>query len=120
MRAALAALLLLPGGESRAGQSLGTVNLLSVAPRIVTPDGNGKNDAAFFNFDQPLSGVPISGEIFDVTGAKVGTLSIFGADDTKMTWDARDDEGRTVRSGIYIYRITLGGGRLTGTVVIAK
>ncbi len=106
--------------QSRGSQALGEINLLSVTPRIITPNGDGKNDRAFFNFDQHLTGLSISGEVFDLQGAKVGDLSVFDGDDTKMTWNGKDDEGVSVRSGIYIYQIKLGGSRLTGTVVVAK
>jgi hypothetical protein len=112
--------LLSPG--IRAAQTLGSVTLQSVSPRIITPNGDGKNDVAFFNFGSAdnLVGLPISGEIFDITGAKVSTFSVWSGDTTKMMWNGKDGSGNTLPSGIYIYQITLGGSKLTGTVVIAR
>jgi len=104
----------------RASEQLGAINLLSVTPRIITPNGDGKNDVAFFNFDQSLSGVPISGDVYDLSGAKVAAMGVFGTDDSKMTWDGKDSDGRVVPSGIYLYQIILGSARLTGTVVVAR
>jgi len=106
----------------RAAQSLGAVTLQSVAPRIITPNGDGKNDVAFFNFGSAdhLTGLPISGEVFDITGAKVSNFGIWASDDTKMMWNGKDGGGNTLPSGIYIYQITLGGSKLTGTVVVAR
>ena len=73
-----------------ASESLGGINLSYEAPKVITPNGDGKNDIAFFYFDSHLTGLPISGEVFDMTGAKVATLNIF-SDDTKMTWDGKDN-----------------------------
>jgi len=118
-RSIFLALLMLIPWRARASQALGAVNLISVTPRIITPNGDTKNDVVFFNFDQHLSGLPITGEVFDLSGARVGALSLF-SDDTKMRWDGRDSAGNIVRSGIYVYQLTLNDFRLTGTVTVAR
>lgn len=116
----LAGLPLLLGGNScAASQSLGDVSLIDVAPRIVTPDGNAANDAVYFNFDDTLAGLPVETAILDLNGAKVAELRP-NANATSLLWDGRDDSGRTMPSGIYIYSIKIGKHLATGTVVVAR
>ena len=106
----------------KAAQSLGPVTLQSVTPRIITPNGDGKNDVAFFNFGSSdhLTGLPITGDVFSITGARVANFGVSNINDTKMSWNGKDGDGNTLPSGIYIYQIKLGDSRLTGTVVIAR
>jgi hypothetical protein len=40
-------------------------------------------------------------QIFDVTGQLTKSFSIGGADEGKITWDARDASGKMVSSGVY-------------------
>ncbi len=60
--------------------------------------------------------------IYDVRGALVRTLF----DDTRdagagsATWDGRDDAGRVVSSGIYLYRLNAGGESRTRKMVLLK
>jgi hypothetical protein len=60
--------------------------------------------------------------VYDVRGALVRTL----LDDTRdagagsVTWDGRDDEGRFVSSGVYLYRLTAGGESRTRKMVLLK
>jgi flagellar hook assembly protein FlgD len=50
--------------------------------------------------------------IYDVNGALVRTLTneTRAAGAQSATWDGRDDEGRSVASGVYFYKLT--GGKL--------
>lgn len=100
-------------------QSMGELTLLSVQPRIITPNNDSINDVVYFKFDTALSGLPIESAIFDINGAKVGSME-FSGDDTALTWDGRDDSGHVVSSGIYIYSIKIGKNLATGTLVVAK
>jgi flagellar hook assembly protein FlgD len=117
------AVILAPSRSNAGSQSLGSVNLLSVTPRIITPNApNHVNNAAFFNFDQPLDGQPVTGDIYDVSGAHVSTFGVFcGVNGCKqMSWGGTDGDGRVVPSGIYIYQIKLNGARVNGSVVVAR
>lgn len=100
-------------------QSLGTVTMTEVAPRIVTPNGDLKNDVVFFRFDTSLTGVPLETNVFDVNGAKVSSLEMASTGDV-LTWNGKDDSGNSVPSGIYIYSIKIGKNLATGTVVVAR
>jgi hypothetical protein len=43
--------------------------------------------------------------IYNVSGQLVRTTTLGPAADGRWTWDGRDDQGRDVASGIYIYRL---------------
>ncbi len=101
-------------------QSLGGIILTEVAPRIMTPNGDSKNDKVFFKFDNSLTGIPLETNVFDVNGAKIGSLQIDNLDSSFLTWDGRSDSGSTVSAGIYIYSIKIGKSLATGTIVVAR
>ncbi|HEU4725814.1 MAG TPA: FlgD immunoglobulin-like domain containing protein, partial [Candidatus Eisenbacteria bacterium] len=50
--------------------------------------------------------------VFDVTGRLVATLrdDVEPAGDREVEWDGRDRAGRTVASGVYIYRLSTESG----------
>jgi len=100
-------------------ESLGGVTLLSVEPRIITPNGDRRNDSVFFRFDTNLSGLPIETSIFDIHGAKVSNMT-FNSNQTALVWDGKDDGGRSIPAGIYLYSIKIGKNLATGAVVVAK
>ena len=106
-------------GISRA-ITLGSLTLTSVYPRIFTPNGDGANDKAGFHFDNPEL-LPVSGSIFDITGAKVADMKPSASlPDSLLVWDGKDDGGKVVPGGIYLYQIVFQGKTATGTVVVVR
>jgi len=96
------------------------ISLTKVYPRIITPNGDGWNDKAIFQFDNPQL-LPLSGQIFDVTGAKVASLSAGPNPDSTLQWDGKDSAGRIVPAGVYLYEVDISGSSpVTGTVVVAR
>jgi gliding motility-associated-like protein len=94
----------------------------SVYPKIITPNGDGINDVAFFIFPNK-TGAQTKGAIYDLRSAKVVDLqesNITVIDNTVMTWDGRDESGAVVPSGVYIYKIEIGDQVFSGTVGVAK
>jgi len=65
---------------------------------------------------------PIRVEIHDLTGARIRTLATGTrpAGENLLTWDGRDDEGRTAPSGTYLFRVSGGGVELTGKVALVR
>lgn len=112
------ALVLSPAFVS-AGQTVGGITLTEVVPRVVTPNGDLLNDVIFFKFDNTLSGLPIESSIIDIHGARVADMDI-DSNETALTWNGKDDTGRDVPTGIYIYSIKIGKNQATGTVVVAR
>jgi hypothetical protein len=98
--------------------TLGTLTLTAVKCRIFTPNGDGINDKARFEFDNPEQ-LPIGGDVYDLAGARVASLQQ-GSDLQTMLWDGKDVDGKVVAGGIYIYQILFEGKTATGTVVVAR
>ena len=103
--------------------------------RIITPNGDGRNDLAIFCFDNPGDS-DATGKIYTLLGSEVASLGPRGtAQPTAMpgcsqagalpnsvqfsTWDGRSN-GSIVRSGIYIYRITSELKVYTGTLIVVR
>jgi hypothetical protein len=77
--------------------------------RILTPNGDGINDTIDF------SGIVTGGvNIFDMNGRRVRDLT------SSLIWDGRDDHGRIVESGLYLYQYSSQGERVSGVILIAK
>ena len=99
-----------------------------VFPRVFTPNGDGINDVVYFNVANPSLDT-MEGKIFAVDGTPVAGMKkvsdVFGAANPPLQpdalmWDGKDGNGNTVRAGIYIYEVSGGGQKFTGTVVVAK
>ncbi len=88
--------------------------IVSVAPNPFNP-----STTVFFTLPAPM---PVTTEIWSVTGARVRTLTnerIYGAGDNNVTWDGRNDQGSTVASGVYFVRVkTRLGLRVTRAVLL--
>lgn len=83
--------------------------------KIITPNGDGKNDYAEFMFAGVADNIKI--EIFDMTGHRIRTL--YSGVHTQG-WDGRDESGDRVESGVYIYQYKFDGQLVSGLVAVAK
>ena len=86
---------------------------LVFAPRVwpspFTPNGDGVNEAARISYKllRVTSSVPVAIGLFDLSGRRVKQL-YEGTDplgEYEHSWDGRDDSGRLVPPGLYLYRI---------------
>jgi hypothetical protein len=61
-------------------------------------------------------------EVFDMTGQKIATLvdEEMAPGSYRVQWDAREAHGRTVASGVYLYRIQAGSFIATRKMVFVK
>jgi len=61
-------------------------------------------------------------DIFNILGQKVATL--YDADHEagymSVTWNATDDAGNDVASGLYFYRVTTGSAQITKRMLMLK
>ena len=83
---------------------------VAINPPVVTPNGDGVNDAMTFDFSvYRLTGVrPVTVQIFDLSGRPVrilDTLQPVVAGRYSIDWAADDQQGQVVPPGIYILRI---------------
>jgi flagellar hook assembly protein FlgD len=71
-------------------------------------------------------GVPgttkVSVDVYDLRGAKVRQLysGVMEAGVRVLTWDGRDDSGRSTASGVYFLRMQAGSEYRTGRVVVVR
>ena len=90
------------------------------ALRSVAP--NPFNPTTTIAYDVPVGGADVELVVFNVNGSRVRTL-VNGpqkAGTRRAVWDARDDRGQSVSSGVYFARIRSGGYIATRKMVLLK
>ncbi|MDE2489214.1 MAG: hypothetical protein KGM24_00090 [Elusimicrobia bacterium] len=90
----------------------------NLSGRVITPNGDGRNDVAIFTYDPGPENVVPAGRVYDLRGAYVADMTP-GLVANTLTWDGKMN-GTPVHSGVYVYRITGGGKTFTGTIVVAR
>lgn len=85
--------------------------------KVITPNGDGRNDKAVFLFDNPRD-ASFSGRIFDRQGGFVAEM-VPGLLANTLQWDARGS-GRVVPGGVYIYQIRGEGKGFSGTLLVVR
>jgi gliding motility-associated-like protein len=94
-----------------------TFNSANVSNRMVTPNGDGKNDDVLFTFSNPAASEVI-GKVFDARGREIATM-VPGPVADSLLWDGKSN-GKWVPGGVYIYEIKAEGQTHTGTVIVIK
>jgi len=94
----------------------------SIIPNPFTPNGDGINDEAKFEFPG-LGEVPGTIKIFTLGNLLVRTIEVPSGAGAKQEaiWDGTDDAGAPMREGIYLYTIRAEGRiKCDGTVTLAR
>jgi len=112
-----------PGAKNSVSTTYSEGIELNIEPNPFSPDGDGFEDRTAFSYTLPMES-NLTIRIYDVRGRLVKTLvddepSVSG----EILWDGKDEEGRTVRIGIYIVLAETKGDSYSQkktTVVIAK
>lgn len=94
-----------------------TFDISNITTRVLTPNGDGKNDVMLMLFDNP-NRAPVTGRVFDMRGAFVAAMTPGLAPDT-LQWDGKMN-GKAVTSGVYVYQVEGDGKLFNGTVVVAR
>jgi hypothetical protein len=95
--------------------------------RIITPNGDGLNDKAFFCFDN-FADSDVTGTVYTLLGGQLANLQPrqnvagqqcpAGSKEQFQTWDPQT-QGQ-VSSGIYVYLVRAEGKTFSGTVVVVR
>lgn len=101
-----------------AAATIGSVTLTEVKCRIFSPNGDGFNDKARFELDNPEQ-LTVSGAVYDLSGARVADLQQ-GTTPDVLLWDGKDEGGQLVAGGIYIYQLEFQGEHASGTLTVAR
>jgi len=99
-----------------------TDSLCHRTPNPFTPNGDGINDEAEFEFPG-LGEVPGTIKIFTLGNLRVRTIEVPSGAGAKQEaiWDGKDDTGAPMREGIYLYTIRAEGRiKCQGTVTLAR
>jgi hypothetical protein len=65
-------------------------------------------------------GDPILIIIYDLLGREIRSLDLRGGDDSFAVWDGRDDDGRSVASGMYLIRASSSAHEATTKTILMK
>jgi len=93
-------------------------DISNISGRIITPNGDGKNDVFIMRYDPGPDDVTPTGRIYDLRGGYVSDMTP-GLDPNTITWNGTM-HGVPVTSGVYVYQIKGGGKTFNGTIVVAK
>lgn len=126
--AAAAGLALMGFLTELSAQTSGGFRFFGPLSRVITPNGDQRNDLAFFCFDNPGDS-DVSGKVYTLLGGEVASMSPRSATGASscpggftpqlVTWDGRS-AGTVVRSGIYVYRVSAEGRHYTGTLLVVR
>lgn len=85
--------------------------------RMITPNGDGKNDTVTFRFTNPRDSAGTI-RIYTLSGHHLVDISIVTGD-TSKSWDGKVG-GRAVDSGIYIYVLTAENRTFSGALAVVR
>jgi hypothetical protein len=104
-----------------AGPAVGSAPEL---PAFVTRGAvpNPARPGTAFRFALGAGGGPVSVAIYDVAGRLVRRIEspTLAPGEHALAWDGRDDRGRAVAAGLYVYRITAPGGTATHKLLLER
>lgn len=87
---------------------------LSVSSSVLTPNGDGVNDAVVLRYDllERIGVMSVTIEILDVSGRVIRQVhrGQEGIGHYERTWDGTDAHGNLVRPGVYLYRVLVRSG----------
>lgn len=98
-----------PGKENSVHTTFSSNIQLKLFPNPFSPDGDGFDDELNIEYQIPL-GSNLTLKIYDVKGRLIRTLlNDQPAVSGKTVWDGKNDEGKIVRTGIYVLFVQITG-----------
>ncbi|MFA6028724.1 MAG: hypothetical protein WC969_02590 [Elusimicrobiota bacterium] len=115
--------------------SNGAFRYLGALVRVITPNGDGRNDIGILCVDNPKASA-VSGVVYDLRGHAVSEMLFIPETGSAikpqcqsaypgarqydaLTWDGRAG-GRAVSAGVYLWQIQSEDATVSGTVVVAR
>ena len=90
---------------------------LAVGPVVLTPNGDGHNDSVRLGYDllELIAPAWVSVGVWDLSGRRVRRVHAGwdGVGLYERVWDGRDEAGRLVPPGLYLYRVAVEADRQT-------
>ncbi|HBA60650.1 MAG TPA: hypothetical protein DCZ92_07495 [Elusimicrobia bacterium] len=86
--------------------------------KVITPNGDGRNDYVVFTLDNPRDS-SITGKIYDLSGAFVADMKPGTQIADTLAWDGKSN-GSVVPRGVYVYQIKAEGKTFNGTLVVIR
>ena len=90
---------------------------LAAGPVVLTPNGDGANDGGRLGYDllELIEPASVSVGIWDLSGRRVRRVYAGwdGVGLYERVWDGRDEAGRLVPPGLYLYRVAIEADRQT-------
>jgi gliding motility-associated-like protein len=117
LRACLLALALAAQAAAPSTPRLQGFTFTSVSNRIITPNGDDKNDEIVIQVENP-SFSEVTGQVFDLRGHHVANM-ITSSDLQSLQWDGRANNV-VVNGGVYIYVIESEGRAYRGSVLVVR
>ncbi len=100
----------------------GVIRNVAVRPKVFTPkdkEGYFGSVRLTFEFDKAYDKYEV--RIYDLKGNLVKRFERAGSyTQGEISWDAKDNEGYPVKTGVYIYQIYAGNEKYSGTIIIAR
>ncbi len=92
-----------------------------VALRLEQNVPNPFNPSTVIRFELPAARAATL-SVYDVTGRRVATLvaGFLAAGGHEVSWDGRNEAGRTVASGVYVYRLDAGDVQVSRRMLLVK
>ena len=98
-------------------QSATDFDVTGISHRVITPNGDTRNDVLIIRFDNPRDS-RVRGRIFDLIGAYVADMEQ-KQNPHRIEWDGKAG-GKPVKSGVYIFVLESESRRFKGAVVVIR
>ena len=105
-------------GGAQARSAGAVFDLSNLSSRVITPNGDGRNDYVVFTLDNPRDS-SITGKIYDLSGAFVADMKPGTQIADTLAWDGKSN-GSVVPRGVYVYQIKAEGKTFNGTLVVIR
>ena len=95
----------------KAGKEPDLIQNVQFSASAFTPNGDGINDELRVDYSlfRVPGSIPVEMDIYTLDGSKVASLTAGeqGSGEQSLTWDGRDEDGRVLPPGIYLFDLSI-------------